>query len=353
MTSDWLNELLTQMQAQLNLDASQREALLAGSQSPWWLSALLGMAAWVSSLLFILSFLGPWLALIEDPFGRAVAGVLLILAALWMFRREHLFTNQVGLALSLTGQGLLVFVLADQLGGGRDSLRPVAVTIMLLSGILFWLPSSFIHRHVCALLMLSSAAVALGAGVGLAFYCVLLAAAACTLWLERLRWVCHPHASRIRALVDAATFLSLVLAAMPHQQLFSHLFDIPPHAAGHWVNAVYPAGMSAILLGVVAWLGRHRTGAGYWSVLAFTILITVLTYSTPGFLLSLAFGLVLFQARNRSWLLLLPAFVTFYLFVLYYNLTISLLEKSLLVIACGAVLLAGARLLPLLQGRPR
>lgn len=345
MTRDWLGDLLQQLQDQLHLQEPQTESLHTGSQTPWWLSALLGLAAWVSSILFIVSFLGPWLALIEGAAGRSLAGVLLILAALWLFTRRQPFTNQVGLALSLTGQGLLVFVLAEQTAITQDSLRPVALASMLLAGVLLWLPSSFLHRHVCALLVLAGAAVLLRTGTALAVYGVLLAAAACTLWLCRQRWATHPQAARIRALVDAATLMSLILAAMPHEQLVRHLLDSPLDSAGHGSGIIYQAGMGMVLLGVVARLVRQLSGARYWALMGITSVLALLAHSVPGLLLSLALGLALFHASNRSWLILMPAFTAFYLFVLYYSLHISLLHKSLLLIACGAVLLAGARLL--------
>ncbi|GGC88453.1 DUF4401 domain-containing protein [Halopseudomonas salina] len=347
MSGKELAKLLDQMQAQLHLDASQRERLGAGSQTPWWLSGLLGLAAWVSSVLFILSFLGPWLALIEGTVGRAVAGVLLILAAVYLFRRRQPFTNQMGLALSLTGHGLLLFVVADRLGSDPDTLRPVALLGLLIATGLLWLPSSFLHRHVCALLMLVSTGVLIGSGAALAIYGVALAALACVLWLCRQRWATHSQAQRIRALTDAATLLSLLLALMPHEQLFHHMVEFQMLEAGHWSDAIYPAGVGAVLLGVVAWLGRRTAGLEYGLALAVSALVALLSHSAPGLVLSLALALALFHAGNRTWLLLMPAFASFYLFVLYYSLHISLLHKSLLMIACGVVLLAVARFIAL------
>ncbi len=346
MKRDWLNELLGQLGGHLDLEARQREQLLAGSQVPWWLSALLGLAAWISSLFFILAFLGPWLMLIEGTVGRGVAGVLLILAALWLFRRGQPFANQIGLALSLTGQGLLVFLLTERLNITQDNLRAPALFCMLLAGILLWLPSSFLHRHVCALLVLTGAAVLMGDGTALGFYGVVLAALACALWLCRQRWASHQQANRIRALADAATLMSLLLAAMPHQQLLTHMFDFQSDVARHWIKVVYPAGMGIILLSVVAWLIRDMKGLMRWSVLGITALVAMLAQPAPGLVLTIALGLALFHASNRSWLVLLPVFATFYLFVLYYSLHISLLEKSLLMILCGAILLVGGRLMP-------
>lgn len=350
MKRAWLDELLDHLQGQLDMNAAQRARLLMESQTPWWLSALLGLAAWIASILFIVSFLGPWLVMVEAPIGRGIAGVLLILAALWMFRRQQPFTDQVGLVMSLTGQGVLVFMLGEQISMGQDTLRPLAVFSMLLAGTLLWLPSSFLHRHVCALLVLASAGVLIGAGVGLAIYCVLLAAVACALWLCRDRWVTHSQAVQIRALVDAATLISLLLAVHAHTHMAEELFDFHLPAAGHWTGIVYPAGIGAVLLCVVIWLVRHMTGPRYWLALVVTALLVALASPAPGFLLSLALGFAVFRASSRSWLVLMPVFGIFYLFILYYSLHISLLDKSLLMIVSGSILLAGGQLFPRWSG---
>ncbi|MBL4834106.1 MAG: DUF4401 domain-containing protein [Pseudomonas sp.] len=353
MKHDSLNVLLDRLQVELALDEDQRNQLRAGSQAPWWLSALLGLAAWFSASFFIVAFLGPWLLLIEGPVGRGLAGLLLLLAALWLFRRGQSFAHQIALALSLTGQGLLIFVLAEHLQLELDNLRAPAVLSMLLAGILLWLPSSFLHRHVCALVVLASAAVLVGSGTGLALYCLLLAACACALWLGRVRWATHPQAGRIRAIADAATLLSLCLAATMHHQLLEPLLDLQKLAAARWTSAVYQVGMGLLLLTVVAWLLRNMKRAAYWSGLGATVVLVILAHPAPGLVLTLALGLAVFQASNRSWMALLPAFAAFYLFILYYSLHISLLQKSLVMVASGLVLLVGGLLLPrLLRVQP-
>jgi hypothetical protein len=339
MKRPWFGVLLDQLQEQLNLDDTQRDRLLAGSQSPWWLSALLGLAAWLASILFIVSLLGPWFVLIDGTPGRAVAGVMLILLALWLFRRQQLFASQVGLVLSLTGQGMLIFLLGEYLDTELDSWRPLAVFSLLVSGILLWLPSSFLHRHLCALLALSSLAVLIGTGIGLAIYCVALAVITCTLWLHRRHWVSHSHAPQIRALTDAGTLISLILVMHAHEDMLEHSLELNLPEAAQWMHLVYSLGMGGLLVGTVAWLVRSAVGASYWFALGAAVLLAVLASPAPGFLLTLALGLAVFQASNHSWLILMRAFATFYLFVLYYSLHISLLDKSLLMIVSGALLL--------------
>ena len=63
--------LLDQIQRPAGLSQEQRERLSAGVDSPWWLSVLLGLAAWVSSLFLIGSLVGPSL-LLRCCFGAFV-----------------------------------------------------------------------------------------------------------------------------------------------------------------------------------------------------------------------------------------------------------------------------------------
>jgi hypothetical protein len=335
----WSGVLLDQLQEKLSLDATQHDRLLAGTQSPWWLSALLGLAAWLASIPFIVTLLGPWFVLVDDIPGRAVAGVMLIVLALWMFRRQQVFASQVGLVLSLTGQGMLIFLLGEYLDTELDSWRPLAVFSLLVSGILLWLPSSFLHRHLCALLTLISLAVLIGTGIGFAIYCVALAVITCMLWLQRRHWVNHPYSAQIRALTDAGTLISLIMVMLAHEDMLDQSLELNLPEAAQWMHLVYPLGMGGLLVGVVAWLVRSALGASYWLALGAAVLLAVLASPAPGFLLTLSLGLAVFQASNRSWLILMPAFATFYLFVLYYSLHISLLDKSLLMIASGTFLL--------------
>ncbi|MFO7706358.1 MAG: DUF4401 domain-containing protein [Halopseudomonas sp.] len=331
--------LIDQIEQRSHLTQAQRDQLLAGVDSPWWLSVLLGLAAWVASLFLIGSLLGPSMVLLEGPLAMGVAGLLLLGGGLWLFGRPGVFREQMGLAFALAGQGLLVYVLADSMGP-TEPLRSAASFCLPLSAALLLAPGPTLYHRVCGLLVLGSIAVLLQSGPGLALFGLLLAGVATSSWLLRSRWASGRQASRRRALTDAATLIALLLALYGHQGLLEaltgHMFvaAAPP---GVWL--LIHAGPGVLLLLTLGWLLRGQSMGMRSAALLAAGLLVLLTYQAPGLLISCALGLAVVHASSRSWSLAVPAFGLVYLGEFYYSLHLSLLHKSLLLCASGLLLL--------------
>lgn len=344
--------LLDQIQRPAGLSQEQRERLSSGVDSPWWLSVLLGLAAWVSSLFLIGSLVGPSVMLLDGPVGMGLAGMLMLCAGLWLFGRPGVFPEQMGLAFALGGQGLLVYVLADAMAAS-DELRSAAIVCLPLSAGLLLAPGSMLFRRLCALLVFASIAVLLGSGPGLTLYGLLLACMAIVSWLLRSSWVSASYALHLRALTDAATLMALLLALYGHQGLLDvmsqHTSAITA-PAGVWL--LIHLGPGSLLLLTLGWLLRSESVRTRIAVLLAVGIVLLLTYQAPGLLISCALGLAVYHAGSRSWSVLVPAFALFYLAEFYYSLHISLLHKSLLLCASGLSLLAIRHGLKSLLWRP-
>jgi hypothetical protein len=81
-----------------------------GIDSPWFVKAMLGIAAWFSSLLFLIavaSFMGSWF---DHASTRAILGVIACLLATVYFRKRasSVFWDQIFFILALLGQMLIV-----------------------------------------------------------------------------------------------------------------------------------------------------------------------------------------------------------------------------------------------------
>lgn len=331
--------LIDQIEQCSHLTQAQRDRLLAGVDSPWWLSVLLGLAAWVASLFLIGSLLGPSMLFLEGPLALGLAGLLLLAGGLWLFGRPGVFREQMGLAFALAGQGLLVYVLADSMGPS-EPLRTAASFCLPLSAALLLAPGPTLYHRVCGLLVLGSIAVLLHSGPALALFGLLLAGAATCSWLLRRRWATGRQASRLRALTDAATLMALLLALYGHQGLLDAMTGQMPLAAappGVWL--LLHAGPGVLLLLTLGWLLRGQSVVARSAALLAAGLLILLTYQAPGLLISLALGLCVYHASSRSWTLLVAAFALFYLGEFYYSLHLSLLHKALLLCASGLLLL--------------
>lgn len=322
------------------LEAERAAELAAAPSTPWWLAALQGFAAWVASFLIMSSFFAPLMFLGEGPVGRGIAGAALLAAAVWLFRRGHAFTAQMALAFSLAGQALVVGAFAGDFDASVN-FRMLSLVGLLVAAGMFVAPATQLHRVVCALLMTGHLGYLIGPGNPLALYAVALAAAAVAAWLVRRRWPAR-RAQTIRALVHAVTLGALVVAVIVGTQAARNL-GISPGATPVLNPVIYPAGIGLLLLGAVAWLGRHESVAFRLGSLGGALLFVVAAWRAPGLMASAAVLLAVFHAGHRGWAALALLAAMIYLGEFYYSLHASLLVKSGALAATGLVLL-GLRL---------
>jgi hypothetical protein len=321
----------------LGVLATERAVELAAAEpAPWWLAALQGLAAWVASFMIMSSFFAPLLLLGEGPLGRGVAGAALLGAALWLFRRGHPFTAQMGLAFSLAGQALVVGAFAGELDGSV-SFRILSLAGLLVATGMFLAPATQLHRVVCALLMTGHLGTLVGPGNPLALYAVALAALAVGAWLVRGRWT-PGQAQRIKALVHAATLAALVVAVLVGTAA-SRGIMASADATATLNPAVYPAGISLVLLFAAAWLARGGTVVFRMVSLGAALLFVIAAWRAPGLIASAAVVLAVFHACHRAWAVLALLAALLYLGEFYYSLHATLLVKSGALAATGLLLL--------------
>lgn len=121
--------------------------LPANTSSPWMLKLLLGGAAWLAAI-FVIAFI----ALLFEPNTEMEAGVLgaLLLggAALLFATSRALFAEQIALAASLAGQGFLLFAIAR--GIDVDSPRAIAFVACAIQVAVFVLLPNHLSRLLSA-----------------------------------------------------------------------------------------------------------------------------------------------------------------------------------------------------------
>lgn len=92
----------------------------AASATPWYIGALLGVAAWLAAI-FLLVFLGLLLEdLVREPLGAIACGLVVTAISVAVLRRslEHAFVSQLAIAFSLAGQALVLAGLVIDGPGG-------------------------------------------------------------------------------------------------------------------------------------------------------------------------------------------------------------------------------------------
>lgn len=336
MNTPWKQALLDDLLQQQVIQPDGHAQLQLEEGPPWYVMLLSAIAAWFAAMML----LGAWMTITgASPLPSIFAGAILLLSAIWMLRASGAFMVQLGLALSLLGQAVLVSVIIelDLYTGGHERV-PALLALVLSCGMLM-VRAGAAHRLFCALIAMVSLAILVGNNPLLAVYGVALAALAVWLWLGRARWAASNRAAALRAVSGAATLLALALGVFG--QPYAHAaswFGSAAADAAH-LRWLYPVGAAVLLVATLVWLTRGAQQRVRLGTLAAVLVLIALCVQTPGLLIGAALWLAVFQACDRLWCALVGAGVALYLGDLYYSLHITLLAKSMLLAASGLMLL--------------
>jgi hypothetical protein len=317
-----------------------------GAHSPWFVRVMLGVAGWIGAV-FLLLFIGIGMSfIIKTPGVAFVAGAVACAAAAVLFHKfpEGDFAGQFGLAVSMAGQALMLFGIAD--GLGSKQIAVVGMAMAVIQAALFRLLPNHVHRVWSAATGTCAAALAL-ADMGLvAFAPVLVLVAFTWVWLREFDFA---KGDLVRAGGYGLAIAAVVVAVMHGEASMAWILDqrrLPlGGVAGVWLgNALTSA---ALLWAVVQLLAREdvplESAQGKIAFIG-AIILAVATLKAPGIGPAAAVLVIGFANGNRVLaglgILALLAYLSHY----YYSLQITLLEKSAVLASTGVALLA-ARLL--------
>lgn len=309
--------------------------------SPWYVTAMLGVAAWLSAL-FLLAFAGVALSdLFRTATSMLVLGMLLCAAAIAVLRfaGNSVFATQLGIAASLAGQALVAFGVLD--GGARNAVSWAVIAVF--EAILVGVAPQYVHRVLATLGAAVALRMALGAAAVAALFPAVVAAA----------FVAAQGATPQRLLRDSlwapvSTGLALaLLLVIPFALLDSLFFTVGRSAPFAGVAAW--AGTGSVACVFVASIGRllgeagigWRSRTGTWA-LAGGILLSLAAWPVPGVVVALIVLLEAFAAGRRVLAGLAVVALLAALGHYYYALQAPLLVKAAALAATGVVLL-GAR----------
>lgn len=333
-----LESLLNELRASGHL---RGEALLpppAESGVSIWILALQVIGGWLAAI-FMLLFLGVGAApLIRGAASWVVVGlVTTALTGLWMRRIADsgggTVLRQFLLVASLAGHGALV-VGASEFGKVESSaffFMIAAYEIVLLLWVA-WMP----HRLVAALV----GAGALVAAVDMAFsqqiaryWFGVYWFAVCLLWHQEKRWQAQRYGEAVKALACALTVLSFAYAVTG--------FFADDLFGGHESSRVDAVLISAVSIAFVLVLARPlRQTVRNLAAVVLLLAALGLAWQAPAVgmgSLALVFGF----ARGHRWLMWAGGtLLVFGVGHFYYDLQLSLLDKSGLMVVGGVLLLA-------------
>ncbi|MBA3470830.1 MAG: DUF4401 domain-containing protein [Herpetosiphonaceae bacterium] len=335
MSTPTIRQVLTQLQAEgVQLppyDPQRVFRVQPPSSSPWYVRLFAGFGAWTAALLLV-AFL--FVANIIESEGVALVLGLVLCAGMVVLSRTRStgdFLEQLGLSLSLVGQVLFAFGVAA-LSNEADvaALAVIMLQLALLAGY-----ADQFHRFLSGLWIVGALLVLLVNAdqfnlihlviVGLAGLITVIVVYEFELLVSRWWEIVHPVGY-------AATVALLGLLVLPLQT----------ELAIQWWG--FTAVALLAILGIVIWrisidlalpVAPLQLGIG----LVLGVGLMILGVKMPGVAAALLVLVLGYWRSNHILLGLAGAFLVFYMSAYYYSLELTLLNKSLLLLGTGGLLL--------------
>ena len=311
-----------------------------GDDLPWLAKGMLGMAAWFSSLLFLVFVALLFGGTFENPWVRAVLGIIAFAAASMYFykARSSVFVAQIFFILALSGQVLVASSIlpSERHLNSITSWLLVALLEIMATVAIAYQPSRFASA-LTALIALSAACYLSTNFSGL-FLPLCLAALAAVLhvqWQSVKLWPVAALALSMAPLVDSVTTYFFGTKILYGRIADPYLITMP-----FWM---WKAVLIAVWLGVAGLLMKRVTGAlfspenaGVWLL---ALLLAAGTWPVPMALFALAVFFLGFSQRDKLLEGIGIAQLLWLVGRYYYALEDTLLFKSLTLSALGAALL--------------
>lgn len=334
-----LGQLMTQLTQEGYFSAERAEQLqtylatpVGASESPWYVKLLVGISAWLAAL--FLGFFFSLTGLVDSSTSMVVVGLILcaVSAGVKHLVGNSIFWSQLAFAFSLAGQGLSIAGIADW----TDNTTQTALLAALLEGVLFVFYPDLLHRLISVLAVIAAAVVVLydqHLGNGIHALTMLTALGAVALWQAEVHILGQRWGNFHAPLIYGLPIALFAICGLAQVGLFPSTY--------WWISAV---GLALVLL----YLGYQilsdlaippQSAVGLWFV-ASLVLVMIPAWQTPGIVAALIVLLVAYWRGNTLLLGLAMLFLLLFLGAYYYNLDITLLNKSYILMGTGVVLLA-------------
>jgi uncharacterized membrane protein len=313
--------------------------------TPWFVRVMAGFGAWLGGLFLLGSVLGIFAFAFNSKGGMLVLGVLLIGAAFAIYRAagESEALQQFGLAFSMAGQFSLGFGLSDIL---RWSSGDFVWALCLMQVALVALMPNSLHRFLSTLFAVIAGYYALQLNYAVALGAVVMAPLVAWIWVYEAEWTAARRASLWRP-VGYALALGLLFwqAPLSARWIFGGGREAVTFAVPYWFAPLAYAGSLVAVAGVLA---RQLAPTAWLNWVIAAALVSLAAILAPGLIAALLVLVLGFAAGNRILTGMAILAAAWYLGAFYYQMQITLLEKSGVMLATGVLLLAMRFALPVL-----
>ncbi len=319
-----------------NQISQELSSMVTEKPYPWYIQAIIGFAAWLAAIPFI-GFLAS-LDLLDSAASMISFGLIFCLFAIGVryLKRNSVFIGQLTLAFSLVGQMLLI----GGIGEATDSVSLTALATIILELILLALYPDALHRFLSILFIPAAILVLifdLEIQETIHILIIALAVGAVAIWesetylLKKLPFnFYHPLG------------YGLVVSLL-YTLIFSilNIFGEPVEIHYWWLSSL---ALLLILLALEYFIMTSdqlkTSGLTLVLIMGGTLIIFLPTLQAPGIVATVLILILAFHRANLLLLGLAAAFLAMFIILFYYSLTLTLLTKSLILMATGLALLA-------------
>jgi len=331
------------------LDDHARAALVQRAQDdlPWYLRALVGVAAWIAAFFLIGLLLGLATAITDAADAAALLLGLLLMPAGLLLARGRLgeFRRQMALVSVIAGQMCVI----GGIGGTSSSLVAAALATIITSALLAVFFDESAYRFM-ATLAIVGAALAVGIEARVPGMLGLLAGA--TGVAPVVAWRATSRLTGQHRLLDPIAWACVVASTslLSLQGVIDVVIGDQGASTGLRGVMLTPAPLTLLFATASAWMALQvaRDHGTRWSApavttaLAVVAVVALLAYPLPAVSAALLFTALGFDRRRPGVVGLAAALLVGALGLYYYSLALTLFHKSLLLMASGAVCLGAA-----------
>ena len=309
--------------------------------TPWYIRVLHGFGGWTAAC-FLILFLAAGLAdILENTIGSLFIAIISIGVAYFLYQNkaESDFYNIFALSLSFVGQGILLFRLIDadlsvSITWGLWALLQIAMVAFI---------PNYLHRILSSIAAITGLAIVAIDHQLLDLIIAFCASALTFIFLYEYTW--HQFRNYLYPIGYAllltllSSLIAMVIIGGPNE--IGRMLGEAPIQASLVSHYLYEATIAVLFIYTAHHLLKRQSTNKHILIAAYIVagIFSLLTLEVSGFALSMIVVLLGFNNGNRLMLSLGIASLLFFVSFYYYNLDTTLLIKSLLLIALGAVFL--------------
>lgn len=304
--------------------------------SPWYIQGLIGAGAWLAAVMFLIFFFGSLFAGIREEAVFIIAGLFITACAVTLLKKlpDALFATQFALAIGLAGQ----IMFAVGVGATFRDVATAAGALCVLEILLVLWCRNRVHLFLSILIATTSVVVMIFdlEIINLIHVLVILLAAGCVAIMTKGQLLARRDLSILARALAFSLLNVLILSAFSEFREFGlQSLDI-----SWWISTL---GLLVILLLVLIHTLENMeiplTSRTALILMAGTLVLSLLSWRSPGILAGLLILTLGFARVDRFLMGLGLLFIPAFIIVSYYNLDLTLLQKSGALVGPGILLL--------------